>query len=126
MSINPETNADFPEIPGLDGYIDLEEGLGRIRGNRKVYKSLLQSFANKNNMESLKEQVAANNLEEAAKTVHSIKGVSANLSLSALNKSMVELEAQIKAGSYNEKTYRDSLDHYDKTISFISMLMQQL
>jgi len=126
MSMNPAPSTDLPQIPGLLDYIDLEDGLGRIRGNRKVYKTLLQSFVNKNNMEELKAQIAEKHLGDAAKTVHTIKGVSANLSLSALNKSMIELEAQMKAGSYSEETYRESLDAFEKTTDFISILMQQL
>ena len=126
MTMNPVPSADLPQIPGLEEYIDLQDGLGRIRGNRKIYKTLLQSFLNKNNMEELKTQIVENNLEDAAKSVHTIKGVSANLSLTALNKSMIELEAQVKTGSYKEETYKESLEIFANTTDFISMLLQQL
>ena len=126
MSMNPAAVDDLPEIPGLCDYIDLKDGLMRVRGNRKVYKSIMQSFLRNNNMEIFKNQINANDLKEAEKTVHSIKGVSANMSLTALRKSMIELEQQLKAGSYDEKTCRDAFDNFDKTIHFIAILLQHL
>jgi len=124
--MNSAANADLPEIPGLCDYIDLKDGMKRLRGNRTVYKSIMQRFLGNNNMELLKEQIHARNFNEAKKTVHSIKGVSANMSLTAFNKSIVELEQQIKSGSYDDGTYRDVLDNFNKTIDYIAILIRQL
>jgi HPt (histidine-containing phosphotransfer) domain-containing protein len=88
----------FEEIDGLKECIDVDSALARIRGNRKVFKMLLGTFLKDPEIEPLKQAVRAGELEEAASLAHKVKGVSANLSLTALNKAIVAIEASLKAG----------------------------
>jgi HPt (histidine-containing phosphotransfer) domain-containing protein len=88
----------FEEIAGLKAYIDVDSALARIRGNRKVFKMLLGAFLKDPEIEPLKEAIRAGDLKEAASLAHKVKGVSANLSLIALNKEIVAIESALKAG----------------------------
>lgn len=123
---NTAIDSDWPGIPGLCEYIDLQDALNRIRGNRKILKTLFQSFLKTAYVHDLKTQLGEQNLSEAAKTVHAIKGVSANLSLAALHQSMVELETELKAGAFSGETLEKGLRNFEKTKELLLSLVEQL
>ena len=77
-------------------YLDVTDGLNRLGGNRTLYKRLLQSFMEKNNMSELRENMQTCNAAAAAKSAHALKGVTANLSIARLNKLIVSLEQELK------------------------------
>ena len=80
-------------------YIDQEDGKKRVMNNAKLYAKLLGKFRDETNIEPIFTAVEAGNYEEAQSLAHTIKGVTANLSIKDLNEKIVELEAQIKAKS---------------------------
>jgi len=79
-------------------YIDVDDALGRIGGNMDFYKRLLGRFVGGNNIDSLEEALKSGDMEEAARFAHTIKGVSANLSLVAVRAASADLEQVIKNG----------------------------
>lgn len=90
--------AKFQPISDLLDYVDTEDALKRVCGNKIIYKKLLGSFKTTLQLEKLCGEVAADNLEEASRTAHSIKGVCANLSLKAAFEQILEVETHLKAG----------------------------
>ena len=82
-------------------YIDFNEGVKRVMNNAKLYTKLLTKFKTDTNINDLSSSLAAGDLEKAQVQAHTIKGVSANLSLTELFKQVLELETQIKAKSVN-------------------------
>jgi len=80
-------------------YLDLEDALRRIGGNTNLYKRLLGRFVESNNIEALEGALLRGDMEEAAHLVHTLKGVSANLSLIGIRTVSTDLERAIKAGS---------------------------
>jgi HPt (histidine-containing phosphotransfer) domain-containing protein len=80
-------------------YIDQEDGKKRVMNNAKLYAKLLGKFRDETKMEQVFTAIEAGNYEEARELTHTIKGITANLSIKDLNEKVVELEAQIKAGS---------------------------
>jgi HPt (histidine-containing phosphotransfer) domain-containing protein len=117
----------FEEIDGLKAYIDVDSALARIRGNRKVFKMLLGTFLKDPEIEPLKEAIRAGAAKEAAGLAHKVKGVSANLSLVALNKAIVEIEAALKAGQNVGEEGLAALDSaLDATVGYINRLIPVL
>ena len=77
-------------------YIDLNDAVSRIGGNFALYKRLLGRFLEGNHYEEIERALQGGDSEEAARQVHSLKGVSANLSLTKIRSISVELEQLIK------------------------------
>ena len=80
-------------------YVDQEDGKKRVMNNAKLYAKLLGKFKNETNLDPIFTALDAGNYEEAQGLAHTIKGITANLSIKDLNEKIVALEAQIKAKS---------------------------
>ncbi|MDR2210887.1 MAG: Hpt domain-containing protein [Spirochaetaceae bacterium] len=80
-------------------YIDQEDGKKRVVNNAKLYATLLTKFKNETRIDPIFAALDAGNYEEARELTHTLKGVTANLSIKELNAKVVELESQIKARS---------------------------
>jgi HPt (histidine-containing phosphotransfer) domain-containing protein len=105
-------------------YVNTEDALKRVMNNSKLLAKLLKKFKDDRNIIDLEASLAANDLPKAQINAHTLKGLSANLSLTELNKQVLELETQIKAGSVvpgqldTVKTvYSQTLIEVDKVIA---------
>lgn len=117
----------FDEIEGLGAVIDAEAALARIRGNTKIFKMLLGTFLKNPEIEPLKQAVRVGDTKEAAGLAHKVKGVSANLSLIALNKAIIAIEAALKAGQDVGEPELAALDaELGKTVEYINKLVAVL
>jgi HPt (histidine-containing phosphotransfer) domain-containing protein len=88
-------------------YVDQEDGKKRVMNNGKLYAKLLTKFRDETKIEPIFAALDAGNYEEAQSLTHTLKGVSANLSIKELNLKVVELESQIKAKSVNPDTIEE-------------------
>jgi HPt (histidine-containing phosphotransfer) domain-containing protein len=115
-------------ITGADGvvYINVEEALKRVMNNGKLLAKLLNKFKTDNIglLDDTCGFVAANDYEKAKVSIHTLKGIAANLAFTELYKQTVELEAQIKNGSANpdtqesvKKCFAETLVHIDEVIA---------
>jgi HPt (histidine-containing phosphotransfer) domain-containing protein len=117
----------FEEIDGLKAYIDAEAGLARIRGNRKIFKMLLGTFIKDPEIKPLIKAIRAGELSEAASLAHKVKGVTANLSLIALNKAIVAIESSLKAGQgVGEEELAFLNTELETTVEYINKLVAVL
>ena len=86
------------ELPASLPGFDLEEGLNRVGGNKKLYRSLLiklrDEYASVHS--EITGQLAAEQFEEAERAAHTIKGVAGNVGAGALQEAAGELEAAIR------------------------------
>lgn len=99
--MNPEREdaarpAGFPDLPG----IDVSDGLKRVAGNKRVYVKILEEFLSAycDAASSLRSDMDAGRLDEAAKVVHTIKGVAGNIGARDLFKTASDLESAINKG----------------------------
>lgn len=110
----------------LSKYINAEDALKRLGGNAGLYKKLLQSFLSKNDLELLRSQLEENDIAAAAMTAHSIKGVSANLSLTELSTISATLEKQLKENSPHQDSFSELQEVMKTTIDCINQSLTQL
>ena len=84
----------MPTLPG----IDVESSLIRVGGNRKLYKKLLIKFRDdySNSFHEIKNAIENNNLKDAERYAHTVKGVAGNIGISKLHKIAGDLEAVIR------------------------------
>lgn len=80
--------------------IDVEDGMFHTGNNTKLYRSLLQKFYSNHCScaDQLRMYLDSEQMDEASRLVHTIKGVSANLGMQVLHDNALELEVQIKKG----------------------------
>jgi HPt (histidine-containing phosphotransfer) domain-containing protein len=114
-------------ILGSDGaiYINLDEGLGRVMKNGKLYARLLKKFTTDTNLGEILTTVQAADYEKAQVQAHTLKGIAANLSLTELYKQTVELEAQIKGKSVNQEIQDSIKKCYDETVVLTEKVIEQ-
>jgi HPt (histidine-containing phosphotransfer) domain-containing protein len=105
-------------------YVDFADGVKRVMNNTKLYIRLLTKFKNETRLDDLEAAVKAGDMEKAKNAAHTLKGLSANLSLSELNRQSLALETQIKAGAADlaqldtvKTAFAKTLQEIDKVIS---------
>ena len=101
-------------------YVDVEDALKRIGGNVELYKKLLKRFAEGNQFAELETVLQEGNTEEAARLTHTIKGVTANLSLTKLRTIAIEMEQILKAGLDCSAKLAEFKQANDETLKIIA------
>ncbi|MCL2801088.1 MAG: Hpt domain-containing protein [Treponema sp.] len=106
-------------------YIDVDDGAKRVMNNTKLFVKLLVKFKEDQTLGKIESALSAGNMEEAQTAAHTLKGLTANLSLIELYKQCVELEAQIKAGSVKDGQLALVNDVYKKTLLEIDKVVSE-
>ena len=105
-------------------YVDLDDALSRIGGNMSLYKRLLERFISGNQYEELVRVLQSGNVEDAVRQAHSLKGVSANLSLVKIRMLSIELEQLIKDGDDYTECMDEMKQAFDITMEKIAEIMK--
>ena len=106
-----------------DEYIDINDALSRIGENMSLYKRLLCRFLEENYYEGLIKVLQNGNIEDSARQAHSLKGVSANLSLKKIRAISSELEQLIKNGADYSVCLAELKSAYDITVEKIAEIV---
>lgn len=85
------------QIPDND-YINVSEALERLRGNRTILKKMLGLLPQNLPVEQLQSELEKGDIEALTHTVHSVKGVAANLSLNLAHRQAAEAEGLLRQG----------------------------
>jgi two-component system sensor histidine kinase/response regulator len=98
VEIPKQIDAEMDDPLPVFQHIDVEDGLDRIGGNKKLYMSLLEKFYEKNiNMvEQIKTAIQNKDQELLVRLVHTIKGVAGNLGAIDLMGVAAEVEENLK------------------------------
>lgn len=82
----------------IDAGVDYEDAMARFGGNSAIFVRILKKFADDKSFQELSEAVRAKDAKGAELAVHSLKGVSGNLSLMRLHKLCAELNQAYRDG----------------------------
>ncbi|NMP38362.1 MAG: Hpt domain-containing protein [Clostridiales bacterium] len=109
------------------GGIDYEEGIGRFVGNSELYESLLKSFCEENDFDKAKAAVEAGDTRNLFELIHTMKGVTGNLSLTPLYRACCELTEKLRAEDYSDlKVHFDTVYKiYTETVRTISAATEE-
>jgi CheY-like chemotaxis protein/HPt (histidine-containing phosphotransfer) domain-containing protein len=101
--VESKPNTEESEIPGIEG-IDTADGLGRVAGNKRLYRSLLEQFAAKQADAGLRIDEALGNgdRETAERLAHTVKGIAGNMGIGAVHAAAAKLEKAIRDGTPTE------------------------
>ena len=89
--------ADFPKsLPGFD----LQDGLKRLQGNKKLYRKLLLDFSATyaDTAGDIRQALDAEDFEQAHSQIHNLKGLAGNLAATDLQAAAADLEKLVKDG----------------------------
>jgi len=103
-----------------EDYMDVEDAVHRIGGNMDLYKRLLGRFVAGNHFDTLVEALDSGDKEEAAHHAHTLKGVSANLSLVKVMTITTQLEQCVKEGADHTELLAALRDAYSVTLGLIT------
>jgi PAS domain S-box-containing protein len=111
-----EKRSEDDQLPTLPG-IDVESSLIRVGGNMKLYKQLLIKFRDdySNSFHEIKRAIKNNNLKDAERYAHTVKGVAGNIGVNKLQKIADDLEAGIRKRETDR--YDGMLKKYSKELS---------
>ncbi|MFH2047735.1 MAG: response regulator [Pseudomonadota bacterium] len=96
--------------------IDLESGLKRVGGNKKLFKKILLQFASefKNASERMRDIIRKGDIEDGECLAHNIKGVSSNISAYELQSAIIKLETAFKQS--DRGNFVSLLSDFDKSL----------
>jgi len=85
-------------FPEFIEYMDIQKGLSRVAGNKKLYQDLLFKFVRKHSLspEMIDEAVKAGDIQQAADIAHAFKGVCGNIGAQEIFNTVKELEFVLK------------------------------
>jgi len=106
-------------------YVDIADGTKRVMNNTKLYIRLITKFKDDTKLDDLEATFIADDMEKAQELVHTLKGVSANLSLSELFKQSLELENQIKARAVNPLQMETVRTVFNTTLQEINRIVSE-
>lgn len=82
--------------------IQVNEGIERFNGKKDVYEELLYSFPEDTNYSKMVSALEEGNAKEAFAAAHSLKGVTANLSMNRMYEALIPLVEELRKGALPE------------------------
>lgn len=107
-------------------YIDVDDGLNRIRGNKKLYSRMLKMLLASEEFDKLKNALESGDYDNGEKAAHSIKGVTGNLSLPLLFDTSIVLMQQLKTGPADEEVIKSFWEIWDISKDYINKVIETL
>ena len=107
-------------------YIDIDAGLGRVRGNKPLYKRMLGMFLDSSEIGDFERYIKDKSYEEASNSAHAIKGIAGNLGMSALFEISGELVEELRRGSVNQERILEYTDILEKTLAAAGETIERL
>ena len=110
------------EIPDLPG-IDVENGLARISGKKKLYMKMLKKFYADftDTTQQIKKALQDNDSETAERIVHTVKGLSGSIGATTLHITAGDLESAIRQDNQNE--YQELIKNYDHELNNVLTIL---
>ena len=111
-----KATAEEIEIPGIEG-VDLEDGLKRVNGNRKLFKSLLLKFKRDfgNSADEISRLLENGDFPTAERLAHTVKGASGNIGAKELHLKATELDKVLKEEKMEE--YEGRIKSFGETLA---------
>lgn len=78
--------------------VDVKASLARFGGNEALYTRFLKKFLQDVNKDALKTALDTKNFKDAEIAAHTLKGVAANLGMTALSSACSEMVSELRAG----------------------------
>ena len=118
--------ADNGSLLTRDDCVNMKEGLGRVRDNKKLFRRMLGLFLESGEFASLEEYLVQADYEKAADAAHAIKGMTGNLSLTELFRISAKMMDELRQGVASEELIAEFRVAYSQTRLHVEEIMQEL
>ena len=117
-SLSRATTEDEPSLDDIPR-IDVDSGLSRVGGNKKLYRKLLLKFYNgyQSAPGEIQQLFESGANEDAERLAHTVKGVAGNIGATELQAKAGDLEKAIAKGRDTE--YVSLLDEFGKSLDVV-------
>ena len=106
--------------------VNVEEGLGRLRGNAMIYKRMLSMFIDSKEAAQFDDAIATGDIETATRASHSMKGIAGNLSLDDLYAVSDKLTEELRKNIKDDTTIAEFHDVIDQTMVAVKDVIETL
>ena len=106
--------------------INLSEGLARVRDNKKLFRRMLGMFLDSEEFAAMDSYLSQKDYAKAADSAHAIKGMTGNLSLTALFTTSTTLMEELRQGIASEATEAAYRAAYAQTRVFVGEIIDEL
>lgn len=108
-----ESNVSY-DFKSILKSFDVDEALNRISNNSKLYLNILEKFLNnnKNFISVLKDNLEKDELDEAIRNIHTLKGVSGNLGSKIIYQLCLDFEKELRENSKLNLNEIKRLEYY--------------
>jgi len=106
-------------------YVDVTGGMGRVVNNAMIYKKIMNTFLSSTYFDDFCTQVK-NNDPAAVGTIHTLKGVTANLSLPKANECCINIEMKLKNGENVAGELDSMASVMSKTVEYAAEVVNSL
>lgn len=107
-------------------YIDVPSAKARFMGNEALYKKFLFQIPERSLFRDLEERLGEGNAEDAFVAAHTMKGLVANLSLTAVEKNISAVVEPLRAGNMpDDADFQKLKELYEKTIGVIQEIQRE-
>ena len=99
LPARPASTSPPADIPAIEG-VDVADGLVRVAGNARLFRSLLEQFAGKQAgaADDIAGALARGDRQAAERVAHTLKGVAGNLGIRRIEASAEKLERALRDG----------------------------
>ena len=118
--------ADNESILRREDCINLKEGLARVRDNKKLYRRMLGMFLESGEFAAMEESLMEKDYGKAADAAHALKGMTGNLSLTALFNISTKMMEELRQGVASDESYAALKSAYSQTRAYAEEIMQEL
>ena len=105
----------------MDAGINVDTGIGRFMGNEGLFLKFLGKFLQDTNFAGLTEAVKKQDVEEAFRYAHTLKGVCGNLSMDELYK-LVSVQTEF----FREGNFQEGADMMEKVSAVYSRIKEAI
>ena len=109
-----------------DDCVNIAEGLARVRDNQKLYTKMLGMFMESGEFAALEEYLTQKDYAKAADSAHAIKGMTGNLSLTALFNTSTRLMEELRQGAASEEAETDFRAAYSQTRVYVQEVIGEM
>ena len=107
-----------------DGDIDADEIMERMMGSEALMKKLLKKFLSDTNFSALEKALSDNDVAEAFRAAHTLKGVAGTLALTGMHSIVAEITELLRNDNILQakNKFPELADAYDSVIKMIEKL----
>lgn len=121
ISIKKPDQNDLIHLPDHSESLDIDWGLKRIGGNRKLFSKLLRDFYQDHqyDIENLEQAIKNQDIEGAMRIIHTIKGVSANIGARQLHQHSSSLEQFLTSGQSHSTSLELFIEEFSNLMTVL-------